>query len=306
MHSVTRLAATTMHSLLGKLVESSKSVLTKWWAALGLVLLLESTVHITMINHHTYHPSSFLLVSANSVPVLHRRSPMHTFHQPLCSTQNDCPFDNSYCNETHKKCRCRNNFIQIGRFVNKSYISNLAMTCVQVALLDNRCISDHQCIVDHSECVLSTTTNHDNTPHNQTSHVCKCIHGYNRDNKTSDVIVNNRALRVHHICSSGRLGRTSWISSLVLISLLVLFILMGTAFAIFRYQQWRNQPCNSTVTNLVAGGMNQQGMGQNRTGTGSPPPMGSVEAEFENDFIQVFPMHHLEPMPDKNVHAFMK
>lgn len=31
-----------------------------------------------------------------------------------------------------------------------------------------------------------------------------------------------------------------------------------------------------------------------------PPPCGSTEAEFQNDFIQVFPMHHLEPMPEKN------
>ena len=30
------------------------------------------------------------------------------------------------------------------------------------------------------------------------------------------------------------------------------------------------------------------------------PPMGSTEAEFQNDFIAVFPMHHLTPMPDKN------
>lgn len=29
-------------------------------------------------------------------------------------------------------------------------------------------------------------------------------------------------------------------------------------------------------------------------------PMGSAEAEFQNDFIAVFPMHHLSPCPDKN------
>ncbi|KAI1281906.1 hypothetical protein HDE_13253 [Halotydeus destructor] len=29
--------------------------------------------------------------------------------------------------------------------------------------------------------------------------------------------------------------------------------------------------------------------------------MGSAQAEFQNDFIEVFPMHHLEPCPDKNM-----
>ena len=28
---------------------------------------------------------------------------------------------------------------------------------------------------------------------------------------------------------------------------------------------------------------------------------GSAQAEFQNDFIEVFPMHHLEPCPEKNM-----
>lgn len=35
------------------------------------------------------------------------------------------------------------------------------------------------------------------------------------------------------------------------------------------------------------------------------PPMGSAEAEFQNDFIQVFPMHHLKPCPEKNMTALI-
>lgn len=31
---------------------------------------------------------------------------------------------------------------------------------------------------------------------------------------------------------------------------------------------------------------------------GAMPPIGSAEAEFQNDFIAVFPMRHLEPLPD--------
>lgn len=31
---------------------------------------------------------------------------------------------------------------------------------------------------------------------------------------------------------------------------------------------------------------------------GAMPPIGSAEAEFQNDFIAVFPMRHLEPQPD--------
>lgn len=37
----------------------------------------------------------------------------------------------------------------------------------------------------------------------------------------------------------------------------------------------------------------------------SPPPCGSAEAEFQNDFIQVFPMYHLEPQPEKNTTPYM-
>ncbi|KAI1299989.1 hypothetical protein HDE_03652 [Halotydeus destructor] len=33
------------------------------------------------------------------------------------------------------------------------------------------------------------------------------------------------------------------------------------------------------------------------------PPIGSAAAEFQNDFIQIFPMRHLAPQPEKNSHA---
>ncbi|RWS28451.1 hypothetical protein B4U80_02976 [Leptotrombidium deliense] len=33
------------------------------------------------------------------------------------------------------------------------------------------------------------------------------------------------------------------------------------------------------------------------------PPIGSAEAEFQNDFIPVFPMHQLKPCPEKNTTA---
>lgn len=33
----------------------------------------------------------------------------------------------------------------------------------------------------------------------------------------------------------------------------------------------------------------------------APVVTGSAQAEFQNDFIEVFPMHHIEPCPEKNM-----
>src|SRR5690606_10192749 len=96
-----------------------------------------------------------------------------------------------------------------------------------------------------------------------------------------------------------------WVHTLVLPSLLIILILIGTFVAIARYHRWRNQSYQSTITSIAAQGINSHPMGHHQMGSSSPPPMGSVEAEFQNDFIQLFPMHHLEPMPDKNAHAFI-
>lgn len=172
-----------------------------------------------------------------------------------------------------------------------------------MARLDERCISDHQCIADYSDCQL-VTQKIGNI--NQTMHVCKCSTHHEQEDETSEIILNGYTYQIKPICGHSRHHNNSWLTTLIIISLLVIFILIGTFVAIVRYQRWRNPPFPATVTAIASG----QGMPAHHTAnrlaiSGSPPPMGSVEAEFQNDFISVFEMHHLEPMPDKNVHAFM-
>lgn len=275
---------------------------------LFLLCLIEKP---SFLIHHSQpslsSPSSmtrtYPFVSAEHRVVSYRRNQIQALYRPQCTTRNDCPFNNSLCNVAQGKCQCRGDFIQVGTFVNKSYISHLAMTCLPIARLDERCISDHQCIVDYSECKLVTVAQNGV---NRTSHFCKCSYGHDLDtNDSTELTLNGHTYRLKPICSWERTANMSWITTLTLLSLLIIFILIGTFVAIVRYQRWRNQPYQSTITSITAQGLNSHVMGNHQMGSSSPPPMGSVEAEFQNDFIQVFPMHHLEPMPDKNAHAFI-
>ena len=264
-----------------------------------LLVLASNQIFLTM------NPSKrvFFLNAEHRVSS-YRRNNVQALFRPICATRNDCPFDNTFCNIVQHKCQCEADFVQVGNFVNKSYITHLAMTCLAVARLDERCISDHQCIVDYSECKLTTQVV---AGVNRTSHFCKCSHGHELDEHDSaDIILNGRTYQIRPICSWEKSGSSSWMSAFILISLLVIFILIGTFVALVRYQRWRNQSFSSTITSIAASPcMNSNVAANNQMGSSSPPPMGSVEAEFQNDFIQVFPMHHLEPMPDKNAHAFI-
>ncbi|KAI2798113.1 hypothetical protein RDWZM_000030 [Blomia tropicalis] len=234
------------------------------------------------------------------------RNQMHSLYTKDCNTRNDCPFDNVVC--TNRKCQCKFDYVQVGSFVNKSYISHQGMSCLPVARLNERCASDHQCIVNYSECkLMPVLIGGVNTTH----HICKCNPGHEVDeHDTAEMNINGHTYRLNPVCTYERTGSTTWMSTLILISVLVILILVGTFVGLVRYQRWRNQPFPaSTITSIAAspgGRMNQHSARNNHMGSSSPPPMGSVEAEFQNDFIQVFPMHHLEPMPDKNIHAFMR
>src|SRR5699024_8588439 len=95
--------------------------------------------------------SSLLLLLASSTlradsSRTYRRNQINALYRQSCNSPTECPFDNTVCNMNQRKCQCKNDFVQVGTFVNKSYISHLAMTCVPVARLDDRCISDHQCL----------------------------------------------------------------------------------------------------------------------------------------------------------------
>lgn len=247
--------------------------------------------------------SSFLLVNAEHRAASLRRSQIQALYRPQCTTNDDCPFNDSLCNVSQGKCQCKTDFVQVGTFVNKSYISHMPMTCLRIARIDERCVSDHQCIVDYSECRL-ITQNLNGV--NRTSHFCKCGPGHDlEENESTEMLINGNVYRLKPVCSWEKGTTVSWITTLTLVSLLIIFILIATFVASVRYQKWRNQSYQSTITSITSQGMNPHVMGNHHMGSSSPPPMGSVEAEFQNDFIQVFPMHHLEPMPDKDAHTFM-
>ena len=252
----------------------------------------------------------------------YRRNQQQALYHAPCSPQNDCPFDNTQCNVISKKCQCKQNFIQVDSFVNRSYITHLAMTCLHYAQIDERCISDMQCLVDYSECQLTMETIANGI--NRTVHLCKCIVGHELKYDETTVIIDGQNYRLRPICDPDNdryHHSSSWMITFIMITILVLVILIGTFVLIVRYQRLRQPYNQSTITSLTSQEMNsnqigpgQGGQGQHRhqhrhqhhqMGSSSPPPMGSAEAEFQNDFIQVFPMHHLEPMPDKNVHAYI-
>jgi hypothetical protein len=70
-----------------------------------------------------------------------------------------------------------------------------------------------------------------------------------------------------------------------IVSLILIASLVGFLIAIFRFYCWKTTPgTNPTPTTLYT----------------DPPDIGSVEAEFQNEFIGVFPMHQLKPRIDLN------
>lgn len=107
---------------------------------------------------------------------------------------------------------------------------------------------------------------------------------------------------IHNTVHNGN----TWLFTFSLVCLFLLILLIGCFICIIRLQKWkqRNFGAQLTMTSVHAGGGGHHGQGGHLS-TSSPPPMGSAEAEFQNDFIQVFPMHHLEPLPDKNSHHYV-
>lgn len=276
--------------------------LQKYLIFFGLLMLINDGLSMFDADKLRNRFLSTMMVSAEHRSGSYRRNQLSALYKAPCLAQSDCRFDNTQCNLAAKKCQCKQNFIQVDSFVNRSYITHLAMTCLPIARLDERCISDLQCIVDYSECKLTTETFQGI---NRTVHQCKCSHGHELKDDQATVIFDGHSYRFRPSCDPERLNSSSWIITVIMITVLVLLILISTFVLIIRYQRMRQPYNQSTVTSITSQGLNSHGMGHHQMGSSSPPPMGSAEAEFQNDFIQVFPMHHLEPMPDKNAHAFI-
>ena len=220
------------------------------------------------------------LVATEHRVTVYRRGHLQSLTRPSCSSPNQCP-DNSVCHQ--RKCVCMKEYIEVQKFVNHSYISNLKMTCLPIARLDDRCVSTDQCVTDYSVCQLISQMV---AGVNQTNHYCKCSPGHDvRLQDTADLILNGNTYRLKPVCSWERSSSATWLSTLILISLLVIFILIGTFVALVRYQRWRNQRYPSTITSIAASpGMNSHVMGNNHMGVGRmegvPPPMGSAEGKL--------------------------
>lgn len=229
-----------------------------------------------------------------------RKSSSDSVDQGSCTTKTDCPSKHSYCNPQTHHCICISDFVQITKFINGTHIQNSIPICLPVAKLEERCISDEQCLVSHSQCQFVDKGDH--LFRNISSNYCKCKEGYHQEDRDEVVVTKSHQRIVNHpVCGEFVSMGNSWIGTFAIVCIMLLVILIGCFIGILRFQRWKQRPLASTVTSLAqATGHTPHLM------SSSPPPMGSVEAEFQNDFIQVFPMHHLEPLPDKNTsHEFV-
>lgn len=134
------------------------------------------------------------------------------------------------------------------------------------------------------------------------------------------VSINGEIKEWHTVCGHFNSLDDGWIGTFTLVSLIIMFILIAGTIALVIFLRLRQRPMLATETiTQVATGPGAAVPGTVITGPGgvpvavqgpprgqrSPPPMGSAEAEFQNDFIQVFPMYHLEPQPEKNTTPYI-
>ena len=209
-----------------------------------------------------------------------------------CTESSVCPH-HSFCDSQNHRCKCREDFVEINKFMNGTISQSSVVICLPVAKLDERCDSHEQCLVTNSICSFVDQAH--GMYKNVSSNYCKCREGFHTEDREEVIHTkDNQKILNRPICGEFASIGNSWIGTFAIVCIMLLIILIGCFVGIIRFQRWKQRPMASTVTSLAQQGHQQHMM------SSSPPPMGSVEAEFQNDFIQVFPMHHLEPLPDKN------
>ena len=237
-------------------------------------------------NSHSIH-----LYGANNVNT--GRITSGSVDKGSCSDRTVCP-TNSFCAADNHRCRCRDGFVDVRKLVDSTPLTGSSVNCMPVAKLDEKCESHEQCLVTNSMC-LFVGSGHD-VLRNVSSNYCKCREGYHMEDREEEYTTkDNQKIINRPICGEFVSIGNSWIGTFAVVCIMLLIIIIGCFVGILRFQRWKQRPLASTVTSLAQ----QQGHTPHLMSS-SPPPMGSVEAEFQNDFIQVFPMHHLEPLPDKN------
>ncbi|XP_054162913.1 uncharacterized protein LOC128960802 [Oppia nitens] len=231
------------------------------------------------------YPPSAARMTSESVPV----------EQGSCVSKTDCHSAHTYCDSRTHRCRCSGDYIHVVKYVNNTRTKPLSLVCLQVAKLDDRCHSHEQCVVANSMCIFADPVGVVGF-RNVSSNYCKCREGYHAEDKEETFVTkDNQRISARRICGEFLSIGNSWIGTFAIICIMLLIIIIGCFVGIVRFQRWKQRPLASTVTSLAADNRHTPHLISS-----SPPPMGSVEAEFQNDFIQVFPMHHLEPLPDKN------
>jgi hypothetical protein len=216
--------------------------------------------------------------------------------QSSCNQRADCQSAHTYCDQQTHRCRCVSDYVDVYQFINSTRTKQSTLVCLPVAKLDDRCQSHEQCLVTHSTCVFTDPVGAVGY-RNVSSHYCKCREGYHQEDRDESVVTrDNQRITNRPVCGEFVSMGNHWIGTFAIVCVMLLVLIIGCFVGIVRFQRWKQRPLSSTVTSLAEarGGHTPHLM------SSSPPPMGSVEAEFQNDFIQVFPMHHLEPLPDKN------
>jgi hypothetical protein len=219
------------------------------------------------------------------------RSNSESVDKGSCTMTSECS-PHSYCNPRTHRCKCNSDYVSIHKFMNGSISRSLMPNCLPTAKMDERCVSHEQCLVTNSMCMF--TDPGVGSYRNVSTYYCRCREGYHSEDREEVIYKDNQKLTNRPICGEFVSIGNTWIGTFAIVCIMLLIILIGCFVGIIRFQRWKQRPLASTVTSLAAQGHTQHMM------SSSPPPMGSVEAEFQNDFIQVFPMHHLEPLPDKN------
>ncbi|XP_074599065.1 uncharacterized protein LOC141853578 [Brevipalpus obovatus] len=255
--------------------------------------------------------------STSSIKVK-RAEPEHV-SRSSCSDDDGCSATQTKCLRRIGLCGCPRGYVTVDltakhRFqeARETLESNQSKYCYKLKRVSESCEYDVQCFVSNSWCDKSSHSS-SSSYSDRTAGTCLCSPGYSQQAGTEAQEVFGHTITSDRICHSNGSGSStaSTLSSItrILVALFIVTVIVsiGIAFKMHRSRQLALQQ-QTMVTTSVNGPPNQPGDQRSpyTRDLGNLPPMGSAEAEFQNDFIQVFPMHHLEPCPEKNMSALMQ
>ncbi|RWS23613.1 hypothetical protein B4U80_01829 [Leptotrombidium deliense] len=130
------------------------------------------------------------------------------------------------------------------------------------------------------------------------------------ENGFEKVTVNGLDQISHTICRYHHHGMSNiYIGVFIFLALLTVIVAIVCVISIIKIKSNKRLNCerlpsseqvNDVPTASTSTSNNNVGISRDLSNL---PPIGSAEAEFQNDFIPVFPMRQLEPCPEKNTTA---